>query len=190
VKGWVRQGVTRVVGRLILKLDSCERGGQMRFMVDHMLIKLGKYLRILGYDAQWDKTMRTHELITQANAEGRIFVTRNSRLADQYPEPRQALQIEAPDPVDQLSEVVSRTGIETKRFLFSRCISCNVALEAVAEKAQVRDRVHPNVYARQDEFYRCPGCGTIFWHGSHVRNTCRKLGISMSLVLAMFSLIS
>jgi uncharacterized protein with PIN domain len=24
-------------------------------------------------------------------------------------------------------------------------------------------------------FYTCPQCGTVFWKGSHVRNTCRKL---------------
>ena len=36
---------------------------ETRFMVDHMLIKLGKYLRILGYDAAWDDGVRTHELI-------------------------------------------------------------------------------------------------------------------------------
>ena len=29
-----------------------------RFVVDHMLLKLGKYLRVLGYDAVWDRDAR------------------------------------------------------------------------------------------------------------------------------------
>ena len=65
----------------------------VRFVVDHMLVKLGKYLRILGYDAAWDPAVRTHELIQRANVEGRIFLTRNGRLPEQYPRPDRVMTI-------------------------------------------------------------------------------------------------
>jgi len=61
--------------------------------------------------------------------------------------------------------------------LFSRCIRCNVELGAVKDKQAVAERVHPNVLSRHERFFACPRCGTIFWHGSHVANTCRKLGL-------------
>lgn len=153
------------------------REPDIRFMVDHMLIKLGKYLRIAGYDAEWDKSVRTHELIKRANAQGRIFLTRNSRLPDQYPVPKQVIMISSTDPVEQLSEVASEMKLDTKSFLFSKCIRCNVVLDAVKDKKEIASEVHPNVYARYDKFYRCPSCHTVFWKGSHVRNTCKKLGI-------------
>jgi len=150
---------------------------QPRFAVDHMLIKLGKYLRIAGCDAVWDKSIRTHELIDRANAEGRTFLTRNTRLQDQYPPVKHLLPIQADDPVEQLGEVVRATQLDVRRRLFTRCVRCNVALDTVPDKKQVEGCIHPNVFRRYEDFYTCPSCGTVFWKGSHVRNTCRKLGI-------------
>ncbi|MBM4144206.1 MAG: hypothetical protein FJ225_11535 [Lentisphaerae bacterium] len=151
--------------------------GQPRFLADNMLIKLGKYLRILGYDAAWDKAARTHALIERANAEGRIFLTRNTRLADEYPPAARVTVPASTDPVEQLREVAGAHGLERRRYLFSRCVRCNVELDEVAHKPDIEARVHPNVFRRYAQFYTCPSCGTVFWKGSHVRNTCRKLGI-------------
>jgi len=152
-----------------------KRRTDVLFMVDHMLIKLGKYLRILGYDAEWDDNLRTHELIKRANAEGRVFLTRNGRLPDQYPRPKKLVTIVGIDPVAQLREVVANLKLETRQMLFSRCVRCNVALDEVPDKTRIESEVHANVYSIYDRFYRCPNCRTVFWKGSHVRNTCRKL---------------
>jgi len=146
-------------------------------MADHMVIKLGKYLRIAGFDAEWDLALRTHELIKRANAEGRVFLTRNRRLGINYPVPREGILLESPDPLRQLQSVVSTLGLDLQADLFTHCIRCNVALAAVPDKAAIRDRVHPNVFARYARFLTCPRCGTVFWRGSHVRNTCRKLSL-------------
>lgn len=148
----------------------------IRFTVDHMLIKLGKYLRILGYDADWDTGIRTHELIGRANRDGRVFLTRNTRLPHQYPAPARALILDTRDPVEQLDAVAKAFSLDLEQRLFSRCVKCNVALDTVADKESIRPLVHANVFAQYRVFYRCPSCGTVFWKGSHVRNTCRKLG--------------
>ena len=116
------------------------------FLVDHMLIKLGKYLRVLGCDAEWDITLRTHELIRRANVQGRVFLTRNTRLADQYPAPLRLQTIQSTDPVGQLQEVVAATGLDPSRSVFTKCIRCNVALTEVSDKESVRPCVHPNVF--------------------------------------------
>ncbi|MBN2302055.1 MAG: Mut7-C RNAse domain-containing protein [Lentisphaerae bacterium] len=147
-----------------------------RFIVDHMLIKLGKYLRILGYDAQWDCAVRTHELILRSNRESRVFVTRNTKIDDQYPRPTEVVHILSHDPVEQLQEVVNEFGLNVESLVFSRCVRCNAILLR-ASKKEAEQAVHPNVFRRYSVFYKCPECGEIFWRGSHVRNTCRKLGI-------------
>lgn len=149
----------------------------VRFEIDHMLIKLGKYLRILGYDAEWDLRLRTHELIAAANRESRVFITRNTQLPDRYPPPRECIVLVEEDPADQLRAVAARLDLDTRQGLFSKCVRCNVLLDALADKETIRDRVHANVFARYERFHACPRCGTVFWHGSHVRNTCRKLGL-------------
>ncbi|MFO7870698.1 MAG: Mut7-C RNAse domain-containing protein [Kiritimatiellia bacterium] len=147
------------------------------FMVDHMVVKLGKYLRILGCDAEWDTAVRTHELVVRANEDGRAFLTRNTRLGVEYPMPDSVLVLHSDNAVDQFREVIQWAGLDTERYLFSRCIKCNMRLEKVKCKDCIRDRVHPNVYKRFQGFFSCPQCGTVFWKGSHVANTRRKLGI-------------
>lgn len=149
----------------------------VRFEVDHMLVKLGKYLRILGYDAAWNAGLRTHELIAAANREGRVFLTRNTHLADEYPPPREVVVLPQDDPLEQLRALAERMELDLASGLFSKCIRCNVPLTPVADKESVRGKVHDSVLERYDRFFTCPQCGTVFWHGSHVRNTCRKLGI-------------
>ena len=89
-----------------------------------MLIKLGKYLRILGYDTTWNSSLRTHELILQANVEGRVFLTRNTRLPHQYPQPIRVIVIRSTDPVEQLGEVMEREKMEPGRS--SRCSPASI----------------------------------------------------------------
>lgn len=147
-------------------------------MMDHMLLTLGKYLRIIGGDAVWDPGQRTHELIARANGEGRVFVTCNRR-PDEYPHPREALVLDSGDPVAQFRAVVQAFQLDTTSRLFTKCIRCNVLLDRIPDKETLRARVHPHVFERHQVFYACPSCGTVFWMGSHVRNTCHKLGLPL-----------
>ena len=152
-------------------------GQRPRFMLDHMVVRLGKYLRVIGYDAEWDLGLRTHELIQRSNAAGRIFVTRNRHLSEQSPAVRQLMLLTDADPAAQFHGLVRELNLDTRSHLFSLCIRCNERLSPIADKETIKDRVHPNVFARQERFFQCPHCGTVFWHGSHVTNTCRKLAL-------------
>lgn len=144
-------------------------------MMDHMLIRLGKYVRIIGYDAEWNLGVRTHDLILKANAENRFFVTRNRRIREQFPPVSNLVLLHQTEPVLQFKALAEEFHLDTRMRLFSRCIRCNVELALIQDRRTVEPLVHPGVYLRQTTFYSCPRCGTIFWHGSHVTNTCRKL---------------
>lgn len=146
-------------------------------MMDHMLIRVGMYLRIIGYDAEWIPGVRTHDLILKANAENRYFVTRNRKIREQFPAVSHLVILRETEPVLQFKTLVQDFHLDTKTRQFSRCIRCNVELSVITERHQVEPHVHPGVFLRQATFYTCPKCGTIFWHGSHVTNTCRKLDL-------------
>lgn len=150
----------------------------LAFMVDHMLVRLGKYLRICGFDAEWQLGGRTHELILRANAEDRVFLTCNRHIEENYPIPRRWRRVLATTPVEQLREVIAVFGLDPTANLFRKCIRCNCFLDSVPDRRDVAEHVPPEVLARYERFWRCPSCGTVFWHGSHVRNTCRKLGMA------------
>jgi uncharacterized protein with PIN domain len=106
-----------------------------------------------------------------------VFVTRNTRLAENYPRPDRFVLVREADPVAQLHEVVRALGLDVETRLFSRCIRCNLLLRPVVDLEEVRSRVPERVFERYERFWTCTGCGTVFWKGTHVRNTCAKLGL-------------
>jgi uncharacterized protein with PIN domain len=147
-----------------------------RFLVDGMVVRLGKYLRCLGYDAEWEHGTGTTALVRRARAEERILLTRNTRVGAELEPPPRWLALASADPVDQLGEVARTFELELEERLFTRCIRCNVELVG-ARPEEVEARVIEAVRARHTLFFTCPRCGTVFWRGSHVENTCRKLGL-------------
>jgi uncharacterized protein with PIN domain len=147
-----------------------------RFLVDGMLVRLGKYLRCLGFDAEWERGAGSRALVRRARAEERVFLTRNTRLGTEIVPPPRWLALAGEDPVAQVGEVALALGLALEERLFTRCIRCNVALVA-ARPEEVAARVLAPVRARHRLFFTCPRCSTVFWRGSHVANTCRKLGL-------------
>ena len=148
-----------------------------RFALDHMLVKLGRYLRCLGYDATWDPETSTAELVRRANAEGRLFLTRNRHLEHHHPLPARGHVVAANDPAEQVHELVRALGLDPTARLFTRCVRCNLPLVPLDPGSPRLAALPARVRARHRRFETCPGCGTVFWRGSHVTNTCRKLGL-------------
>jgi len=146
-----------------------------RFTADHMVLRLGRYLRLLGYDVFHDPRLRTHELILISNREDRIFLSRNRRLAEQYPSPHRLLLLPEEDPVAQFRYVVNRLSLDARQA-FSRCAVCNHELRP-ADRSEAAGRVPADVLEKADTLRYCPGCGRFYWEGTHVRNTRRRLGI-------------
>lgn len=148
---------------------------ELRFAVDAMLVKLGRYLRCLGYDSEWDLGLSLATRIERADAQNRVFLTRNHNIGHQLASPQRILFLADDDPVEQLWHVIGELRLDPQRYLFTRCILCNVQLVDIEKNAAVEARVPANTFASYARFFTCPSCGTIFWKGTHVRNTCRKL---------------
>jgi uncharacterized protein len=43
------------------------------------------------------------------------------------------------------------------------------------DKASILEIVAPRVFQIYDEFFRCSGCGHVYWCGSHVERILRNL---------------
>ncbi len=144
----------------------------MRFLVDGMLGRLAKWLRILGYDVLYFRDLEDPELAGLAEAEGRILLTADEELG-QRQEGEGRILISSDDWREQLRELAQVVELDTDR-LFTRCIECNVPLER-ARGEEVRGRVPPFVLATQEEFSRCPQCGRIYWKGSHLAHALAEV---------------
>src|SRR3990172_771031 len=148
-----------------------------RFVLDAHLGKLARHLRLAGFDSLWRNDYADEEIVALALAERRIVLTRDRGLLK-----RRAVErghfVHATDAELQLAEVVRVFQLEAMLRPFSRCRECNVAL-VDADKAEVSGRLPEKVRKFYDRFMRCPGCGRIYWEGTHYERLKRMLALAM-----------
>ena len=137
----------------------------LRLLADAMLGRLAKWLRLQGYDTAYDNAATDPELARRARAEGRVLLTRDQALAARRG--LRSLLIRSQVLEEQVREVHQGLGPPPHPAL-SRCAVCNSLLEPISHD-QAAQRVPPHVLRTQTEFRRCPGCGRVYWPGSHLQ---------------------
>jgi hypothetical protein len=147
-----------------------------RFVVDGMLGSLARWLRILGYDADYANRRDDAELVRIARAEGRVLLTRDHGLAGRRGV--QALLIQSQLLDEQLAEVTFRFPLPPGQRA-ARCPVCNAALLG-ATREEVAGRVPAYVLQKHRRFQHCPACRRVYWRGSHWRNMQDRLRKSRS----------
>jgi hypothetical protein len=148
--------------------------GEPRFVVDAMLGRLARWLRLLGHDVLYDPRRDDREIARIAAREDRVVLTRDHGLLARRLV-RRGLLLSSDHVPDQLRQVVAALTLTVDRArIFTRCIACNAAVAAV-DKASIEGRVPPYVFRSHERFARCPGCGRIYWGGSHERLALRRL---------------
>lgn len=124
---------------------------------------------MMGFDTL---TMRTwdEDLVQQARHTGRVVLTRRARLTGQDG----CVFLLSDDLEDQLSELAGRFDLKGQARPFIRCSICNTMLETI-ERPRVKGRVPEYVFLQQERFEQCPGCGKIYWPGTHRDRVEEKL---------------
>jgi hypothetical protein len=141
----------------------------MMFAADRMLGKLAKWLRILGYDTLYSRSLADDEFLVLAN-QGRILLSRNTRLVGKAA-PDKLIFVEENDPKMQLKSVVRLLGLKPDPDKFySRCTVCNGLLDPV-EPGDVVDRVPDHIWTKHNRFTECKACGKVYWEGSHIERS-------------------
>lgn len=133
-----------------------------------MLARLARWLRVLGWDTRLDPALPDAEIVRLAEAEHRILLTRDRGLLREL-QPRRALQISHDQPLLQLTQVVRELQLAAPHELFTRCTVCNSALSAPLDPADRIRLLPPDVQALPGPARACPGCGRVYWPGSHAR---------------------
>jgi len=146
-----------------------------RFVADRMIGRLARMLRLLGYDTLYQPELDPSGLIELAAREGRIILTRgDTRL--RFPGATNVFSLHSEYPTEQLREVVADFSLDPKSGLWTRCTVCNGVISPAA-KEEIKELVKPRVYELYSEFYRCAGCGRVYWHGSHVERILKNLSL-------------
>ena len=140
-----------------------------RFLCDAMLGGLAKWLRAAGHDAYFAREgtdISDAHLVRVAIAEGRVLLTSDRGFLERKPvrDGEVALRLLPHMPVEEQLRLVCETFGLCRRP--SRCMECNGELEAVGV-GDVAEEVPPGAARSQDSFFRCEGCGRVFYYGSH-----------------------
>lgn len=149
----------------------------LRFVVDENVAKLATLLRILGFDAFYERGLDDAGLARLASREGRVLLSRDRALLKRR-EVAWGRLVRAVEPLDQLGEVLALFGAVAPAP-FSRCLRCNAELAPV-DKAAVLHLLEPKTRRYYEVFSRCPACGRIYWAGSHqehMRGVLAGLGL-------------
>ncbi len=138
---------------------------QQKFIVTQELGKLAKWLRILGYDCVYYDKKAVSELIVQVLRDRRVLLTRSETFT-KY-KGIQMLIIKHDHVEEQVEQAVQEMGLTLdEEGIFQRCVECNTPLEDIA-KEEIKEKVPEYVFQTQEKFKKCPGCGKIFWKGTH-----------------------
>jgi uncharacterized protein with PIN domain len=143
-----------------------------KFLADEMLGRLAKWLRLLGYDTAYVSGIADRDLVSLAEAEDRIILTRDTSLILRK-RCRRYIFVRSDHWREQLEQVYREAGLNCESML-TLCALCNSRLQQV-EKASVETRVPPYVYHTQESFYECKNCARLFWPATHVSRILEEL---------------
>jgi len=146
-----------------------------RFIADHMLGSLARWLRMLGYDTVYDKTLNDPDIAKVARTESRFILTRDKELAKEAG----ALLLVDDDLDTQLKATSEKFGLKFTEGLI-RCSSCNGELLDLS-KDEAKGQIPEGAFANNEKFWKCSKCGKIFWKGSHwlgIMERLKKLNLA------------
>jgi uncharacterized protein len=145
----------------------------MDFVVDCMLGKLAKWLKVLGFDVLYFSRAEDDDLLAMARKDGRTLLSRDHALlgrARGLPK----LLIESERWPDQVRQVLDHFELHDDVRPYSRCLTCNAVLKPLP-KPQAANLVPASVLEHADSFALCPSCGRVYWPGTHFDDMAAKL---------------
>jgi uncharacterized protein with PIN domain len=145
----------------------------MRFLLDGMLGKLTRWLRMMGHDALYLNDAKDRDLVTTAIKESRILLTSDvalyrlatARGADAY-------LVKGQTEAERLARLASRFKLDLSvHATDSRCPICGSSLKE-ASKEEVREKIPAATFNAFNEFWTCSNseCAKVYWQGSHWEN--------------------
>ena len=135
------------------------------FILDVHLGKLTAYLRMLGFDAKYGRSLDDAKLARISSGEHRILLTRDRGLL-KHGLVTHGYWVRETNSRRQIAEVMHRFDLARAIRPFTRCMACNGPLEPIT-KGLARGLVPERSLEQYDDFHRCRQCGRVYWKGSH-----------------------
>ncbi len=157
----------------------------MKFLVDAMLGKLARFLRIFGYDTIYANDLIPYynidpvpdeKLLEYALDNRRTIITKD--LAFYLKIKDNAIFLEGAGVYNYLKQLKLKLNLEYNfQIEYGRCSVCNSSLVKVSDKSSIKDQIKPESFRNYSDFYQCSNkeCRQIFWEGPHITDIVAKI---------------
>jgi uncharacterized protein with PIN domain len=140
----------------------------LKFVTDGMLGKLTRWLRMLGHDVDYYRSLDDEKLIEITRSKMRILLTGDLNLYRQAViQGVEAFLVEATDEAEKLAKLAKRFNFKLEIDLsVSRCPKCNATIRSIP-KENVVNQIPEATFTYYNDFWKCSGCGQVYWQGAH-----------------------
>ncbi len=141
------------------------------FIVDSMLGKTAKWLRVLGYSVYYNADSEDNHLIDLARKYSAELITRDKKLFYKaLKEGVKAVLVTGVSNKEVLKEL--RNELNIRLFIDidkTRCPKCNGLLRKMSRE-RIKEKVPLGVWESYKVFFVCKECGAIYWMGKHFKS--------------------
>ena len=144
------------------------------FLVDGMLGSLNRWLRICGYETEFSGDASDEEILERGRERGLILLTRDRMLFREAGRSGvDAFLVGGGSDEERLASVAREYCLVLDPVM-ARCTICGGRLEE-APRDEIAGEVPRDSLEAYDEFWRCSGCGKVYWRGSHWMKIVKKV---------------
>ncbi len=161
----------------------------IRFLIDGMLGKLARWLRLFGYEVDYSTKYSDEVLLQKAQQNNSILITSDESLFKTAINKQiEAMLIKNNSLAEKLAQIIRRYQLNLpSNPRFVRCPQCGFLLQQ-EPKEDLKDRVPAKSYQRYSEFWVCRNqtCNKIYWQGSHWGNIQKTLKTLKALLQSKY----
>jgi uncharacterized protein len=144
---------------------------QYSFIVDAMLGKIARKLRIFGFDTVYDPNIDDMDILNSPKYYGRIVLT-NDRILFRRCKKKgiDAILTDKGTEIENFVTIFRSLDID---YVSSQnephlCTCCNGLLNTIIEKNSIKHQIPDRLLNSKNVFYKCRQCNKIYWIGSHM----------------------
>jgi len=139
-----------------------------------MLGSLSRWLRICGYETEYMRDTTDDKLLDRG-IEGSFVVLTRDRILSREARRRgvEVFLVTGGNDEERLASVAKAFNLMLDPVM-ARCTLCGGKLVPVS-KGDVAEEVPVDSLEAYDEFWRCGGCGKVYWRGSHWKRIVEKV---------------
>lgn len=141
------------------------------FFVDHMLGRLARWVRFMGFHAQYaSPDLADDEIASMCSQGSLVLLSRDRELCSRV---ERSMYVRSVKIDEQLVQFVSNFKPDAEN-LMRICPVCDGDLKSTDRK-KVEDSVPEKVFQVATEYWKCDKCGKVYWNGTHYDKIIRKI---------------